>query len=49
MKNLITLYHEKKMSLETKFKVTEYLNLTDREFKPFVIKKLNELQEMSKR
>ena len=36
-------------SPETKFKVMEYCYLTDREFKIAVMKKLNELQENSKR
>ena len=34
---------EKDKSPETKLKVTEYFNLTDREFKVAIVKKLNEI------
>ena len=34
---------EKDKSPETKLKVTEYFNLTDREFKVAIMKKLNEI------
>ena len=40
---------ESDSSLEIKLKVTEYCDIADREFKITVTKKLNELQENSKR
>ena len=42
-------HKENDNSLETKFKIMEDCNLTDREFKITFMKKLNELQENRER
>ena len=48
--NTVTHTHtQNDNSSETKLKVREYCNLTDREFKIAGMKKLNKLQENSKR
>ena len=51
MKNTSDVMSQKEndSSLETKFKVMECFDLTDKEFKIAVMKKLNKLQENSER
>lgn len=50
-KTMVTQYHKKKMTILQKInlKITEVCDITDRECKIAVMKKLNKLQEKSER